>query len=260
MIVSSEGIIIHSMNYSDTSKIVTMYSKEFGKIKLLAKGARKNSKSFGSSLEVLSHIRVIFYKKDERSLHLISKSEIIRPSTKLCSSFTQLSYALAIAELVKQVFHDEEKNLPIYQLVIDAMDELTKIDRGFENIYFSFLMNLFSLSGFAFDIKSCFSCKKDLSITNDDKFCNITNGVFYCAVCHNKTKYGEVKFREDVFKVLDFIYSGKISNSKKINFNDSIGNEIKNFLHRYGEFHLHGMKSLNSLKLLDSYSQFQGVN
>ena len=63
MIVSTDAIVLRSMKYGETSKIVTLYSKKFGKIKVIAKGARSAKSKFGASLEPMMHSSVIFYKK-----------------------------------------------------------------------------------------------------------------------------------------------------------------------------------------------------
>ncbi|MBP6673311.1 MAG: recombination protein O N-terminal domain-containing protein, partial [Bacteroidetes bacterium] len=52
MIVETEAVVLHTMDFRDTSKIVTLYSRKFGKIKVIAKGTRnQKTNKFGSSLE-----------------------------------------------------------------------------------------------------------------------------------------------------------------------------------------------------------------
>ncbi|MBK6759746.1 MAG: DNA repair protein RecO [Ignavibacteria bacterium] len=51
MIVSSEAIVLHSRRFGDSSRIVTLYSAELGKVTVVAKGARTMKSSFGAALE-----------------------------------------------------------------------------------------------------------------------------------------------------------------------------------------------------------------
>ncbi len=103
MIVSTDAIVLRSMKYGETSKIVTLYSQKFGKIKVIAKGARGAKSRFGASLEPMTHSSVILYKKEERELNLLSKSEITKSFLKFGSSGDRLATGLAVVELVNMV-------------------------------------------------------------------------------------------------------------------------------------------------------------
>ena len=78
MLTKTEAIVIRSMKYGDSSKIVTFYTRQFGKLKGIAKAARRSNNKFGSSLEPLSHVMLVVYKKDHRDLHLISQCDSIQ--------------------------------------------------------------------------------------------------------------------------------------------------------------------------------------
>ena len=67
-IVHSDAIVLRSIDYGETSRIVTLFTRERGKIGVMAKGARANRSRFGSTLEPLSHINVVLYYKPGRDL------------------------------------------------------------------------------------------------------------------------------------------------------------------------------------------------
>ena len=255
MLTSTEGVILHSLNYSDSSKIITMYSKDFGKIKFLVKGARSNKNKFGSSLEPLTFSRAHFYKKNDRTLHLVSKCELIKPATSLMKNFEQLSFAFAVIEIVKLVFEDEEKNEEIYKLVSDALNCISKSKDNFIVIYFLFLIKLLKFSGFELNLENCKFCNKRNSEVVEEIFVNITNGNVFCKICHNKTKHGEVKISTKTKIGLFEINNSDFSKISEINLSTETKNEIYSFLNRFGMFHLHGLKSLRSLKFLEMYNQ-----
>ena len=122
MIVSTDAIVLRSMKYGETSKIVTLYSKKFGKIRVMAKGARSAKSKFGASLEPMMHSSIILYKKEQRDLHLLSKSELSRPFLKFGGNGDRLAAGLALVELVNLVMHDEEENLPMFGLLVEALE------------------------------------------------------------------------------------------------------------------------------------------
>lgn len=68
----AEGLVLKAIKFGETSKIITLYTKEFGKLSFIAKGGSDPRKKLSSTLQFLSHIGVVFYLKKERELHLLS--------------------------------------------------------------------------------------------------------------------------------------------------------------------------------------------
>ena len=77
-LVRSEGIVLKTHALGDTSRIVVVYTREHGMVRLVAKGARKTPSRFGFALEPLSRSRFVFYHKPDRDLHLLSQAETHR--------------------------------------------------------------------------------------------------------------------------------------------------------------------------------------
>lgn len=126
MLVSTEAIVLRSRKHGETSKIVTLYSREYGKVDVIAKGARDIKSKFGGALESFTESRIVFYKKEkaEASLYLLSKAEPIRSNSRLLEGLEKIEAATAIAELLNRSMHDEEKHLALYDLtsaVLTAM-------------------------------------------------------------------------------------------------------------------------------------------
>ena len=98
MIITTEAIILHSRKYSDTSKILVAFTRDEGKVSLIAKGARNPKSKFGGCLEPLSFSSLTIYKKANKELHTLGKAEIITPLRRLTADYDKLTTALSIAE------------------------------------------------------------------------------------------------------------------------------------------------------------------
>ena len=103
MIVSTEAVILKTMKYRDTSRIVTLYTRDFGRLSVIAKGARSRNNKFGASLEPLSHVSAVLYKNEHRDLHLLSKCEISTQFRRIPEDLERLSTAMAIIELSPRI-------------------------------------------------------------------------------------------------------------------------------------------------------------
>jgi len=67
----TSAIVIHSLDYGESDRIVTFYSSDFGKIKGIAKGARRSKIRFSNALEPRRYCNIIFSKKGRGTLALI---------------------------------------------------------------------------------------------------------------------------------------------------------------------------------------------
>jgi DNA repair protein RecO (recombination protein O) len=83
MITKTEAVVLKSMNYRDSSKIVTFYTRGFGKVKCIAKGARQMKSKFGAGLEPITNVSLVLYKKEHRELQLVSQCDAIKTTVSL---------------------------------------------------------------------------------------------------------------------------------------------------------------------------------
>ena len=87
----TEGVVLRAHDYSETSKIISIYSRAFGKVRVIAKGVRKPKSRFGASMEPITEVNFIFYKRENRDLYTIGQCDILQPfSEQLVSSVTLL--------------------------------------------------------------------------------------------------------------------------------------------------------------------------
>lgn len=154
MICTTEAVVLQSRKQGDTSKIVTLYTREFGKLNVIAKGARDSKSKFGGALEAFALTTVVFYKKEARDLYLLSKAELLRSRSSLLNSIEQIEIASRIVELIRNAMHDEEENAEIFELLNLVLDALAEIGsdpsarEGVVGILFAFYLRFATVGGF----------------------------------------------------------------------------------------------------------------
>jgi len=121
-IVTTEGIVLKSHPLGDTSRIVTVYTREHGLRKLVAKGARKTPSRFGYALEPLTRSRFVFYLKADRDLHLLSRAEVVDAPGARIADLARLAHAQAALEIVDRLVWGEEAHERLYALLAQAID------------------------------------------------------------------------------------------------------------------------------------------
>src|ERR1700712_5405186 len=126
MLVTSPAIVLQVRKHGETSKIVTLYSRVYGRISVIAKGAREMKSKFGGALEAFTHVSAVFYYKKERpGLYLLAKAETIKSNSGILNSLERIGAASELAELLIRTFHDEEENEPLFILLCDTLSGMS---------------------------------------------------------------------------------------------------------------------------------------
>src|SRR5690348_17568170 len=93
----SEAIILQSYPLGEADRLVSFLSRSMGRVRGVARGARRSKSRFGSALERMSYVRVWFFERETRELVQVNQCELIesdRKSTRLNSSHPSISYAV----------------------------------------------------------------------------------------------------------------------------------------------------------------------
>ena len=108
MIEKAEAIVLKTLNHGDTSKIITLYSREVGRLKLIAKGVRSPKSKAMGLFQPTRHIQVIYYSKATSELQLFKSGELIDGFFGLEEDFDRLTLAQVMVELMERSFEEEE--------------------------------------------------------------------------------------------------------------------------------------------------------
>jgi len=264
MLVKTEVIVLRSMKYRDTSKIVTFYSKEYGKLKGIAKGARTAKNKFGSALEPLSHSMLLIYKKEHRDLHLISQCDSIDSFRSLTEDLDRMSTALSVLELIDHVTHHEERTPAVFALLVETLSTLNGSTRNYKTYLQAFQLRLAALFGYAPNFESCGQCGKPIPAGNGDKQAafQIIRGAVFCNTCRASTDspvYASDKnaafttLSIQGLQVIRRLANAQFLSLGNLDFDTRVGNEIDELLRLYLRYHFDGLKSLKSIDFFQQY-------
>ncbi|MCK5118219.1 MAG: DNA repair protein RecO [Candidatus Latescibacteria bacterium] len=162
-ICKTEAVVLRSIKWSETSRIVTLYTLGFGKLKVVAKGARRPKSQFGASLEPITHCAVVFYRKEGRDLHTLSQSDLIAAFPKLKSDLSAITYASAVCELTDRLMAGEEPNPPLFRALVETLggiEESAAADA--EKFLWRFQLHLAAFLGYRPEFGNCVRCSAAL--------------------------------------------------------------------------------------------------
>ena len=98
--IKTSAIVLKSIKWKDTSKIITLYTRETGKISVVAKGVRKLKSSYGGVLESINLIEVIIYYSSKRQVQILGAVSLENSFPQIKKDIERTSYAYAILELI----------------------------------------------------------------------------------------------------------------------------------------------------------------
>lgn len=176
----TQAIVLHSLAYGEIDKIVTLYTLDYGKIKGIAKGAKRSQRRFGNTLEVCSHIVLSFFEKETTGLVRLSHAELISPFAGLREDIQKLAWASYFLELVNEMTPERVANKEIYHLLINSLSILEK-GQAQEEILRIFEMRLLTHSGYQPLLDYCLRCKK--ALTKEGGFFSAEEGGLFCPNC-----------------------------------------------------------------------------
>ncbi|HKJ47221.1 MAG TPA: DNA repair protein RecO [Balneolales bacterium] len=135
MIIETPAIVLRSIDYHETSKIVTLLTKKQGKIAVIAKGAKRPKSKFAGLLETGNVIDVIYYYKGSRSVQTLSEAEYRIKTFKLRYNFEKMAITSASIEMIYQLLHENEVNEPMYDLGENLLQWLNDTDKNVRNLF-----------------------------------------------------------------------------------------------------------------------------
>lgn len=147
MIVSTDAIILQGRKFGDSSKIISAFTKDYGKISLIAKGARKPKNKFGSTIDPLNCTRITFYKKNA-GLHLLSDAETQIGLRKIKNSLEHLAIALMVIESINQSQVDNDHNPELYAATLETLQKLNELPANPFNYFIYFQLLYAQMLGF----------------------------------------------------------------------------------------------------------------
>ena len=163
-LLTTEGIVLKAQALGDTSRIVTVYTREHGLRKVVAKGARKTPSRFGFALEPLSRSRLVLYLKPDRDLHLLSQAEVLDPLGSRIADLVRLAHAQAALEIVDRLVWGEEPHPELYDLLRRTLDGCVRAPvAALPAVTLAFQLQLASLLGYRPRLDACAGCGGALS-------------------------------------------------------------------------------------------------
>ncbi|HET7322258.1 MAG TPA: DNA repair protein RecO [Longimicrobiaceae bacterium] len=181
-LVRARSLILQSFPYSDTSKILRLFSREYGVRSAIAKGAQRPKSRFGGLLEPFTEGEAQLYLKEGRDLHTLGGFDLLRSRQALGRNLTAFAGASLLAELVLR-FATEEPHPQLFHALVTALDALAEAREPEAGaVAIAAAWEMIALLGFQPETDACIRCGRALEPDEPSRF-DVEAGGVVCTRC-----------------------------------------------------------------------------
>ena len=241
-IYKTEAVVLSTHNLGETSRIADLYTERWGRLSAVAKGARRPKSIFGASLEMFTHLHLILYMREGKSLAIISQAEIINPFGEIRNDPGKIACGCYLVELVKAMVKGSAPDCWLFRLILRS---LAWLEEEKENKIFIHTVNLklMKVLGLGPEVGVCVRCRRE--IDGVVRFSSKGGGVL-CKDCRGD---GAIEISKGTLTVMRRLLELEPQAIKRIKLGTKIEEELKQALGSYLEYHL--PYPLRSLKVLE---------
>jgi DNA repair protein RecO (recombination protein O) len=159
----SESLILRTYPFREADLIVSFLARDQGRLRGVARGARRPKSRFGAGLERLAHVRLFYFQRETRDLVSLDSCELIESHFGVLADFS-LGVALDyLAEVSEQILPEHEPNDRFFRLLLLALDHLRACGAaGLWRVVTYFSLWAVKLGGWLPDLDACTGCGVDI--------------------------------------------------------------------------------------------------
>lgn len=203
-----EGIVIRATDYGESNKVVILYTREFGKVGVMARGAKKPRNPLASCTQPLTYGNYLFSKG--RGLGTLYQGDSINPFRYIKADLRKMAYASYIVDLIDKLADADARNPFLYELVLQLLMYMDE-DVNPQVLSFIFEVKLMPVLGIEPVLDHCTHCGRQERLSDF----SVSNGGLLCVYCRNMdsrsfpVSAATIKLLR-LFKVIDMRRLGEI--------------------------------------------------
>lgn len=244
MIAHTEAIVFKSVDYQESSKIVTMFTREHGKIALIVKGAKRPKNKFSGLIEAGNLLDVIYYYKSSRSVQILTEASLLEKTLNLRTDFEKMATTTSAMELISQLLHEGEINEPLFEFTKKMLIWLDSTDETPQKIFPYIQVRLANLMGLGLQLEEF---EKSSERTN---YLNVETGLISTRAASN---YSYKLTHNQLYYVLFALQ--KSSKFFDVSFEAGELKALIEHFDRYLKYHVEGLKDRKSDAIFEQILQ-----
>jgi DNA repair protein RecO (recombination protein O) len=222
-----EALVLRHTDWGEADRILSLYTRQMGKVGAIAKGVRKMKSRKAGHLEPFTRVNLQLARG--RGLFIVTQAEAINPHLNLRENLELLGYASYIVELLDRFTYDEDENPSLYRLLVQT---LPRIDQGPDPLlavrYYE--VRLLDLLGYRPKMFQCANCENE--IKPEDQYFSALQGGVLCPKCGSGAADAR-PISMIALKYLRHFQRSSYSQARKAVISGSVNREIEQVVQYY---------------------------
>src|SRR5262245_53355406 len=156
------AIVLRTTDWSESSRIATLWTRELGKVRAIAKGGRRLKSAFENGLDLLTVCSIVLIRKSSGSLDLLTEAQVVRRFARLSSDLEALYAGYYVAELLADGTTDLDPHPELFDAAIATLSELASEGRDVPPCVLRFEMVFLRETGILPSLDLCAGCNAQL--------------------------------------------------------------------------------------------------
>ncbi|MDR3576632.1 MAG: DNA repair protein RecO [Anaerolineaceae bacterium] len=157
--INVEAVVLRHSNWDEADRLLVMYTRQQGKLRAIAKGARRLRSRKAGHLEPFTCVKLMLARG--RDLWIVTQAETVEAYLPLREDIIRTGHAAYVLELIDRFTYEEGENHQLYQLLVDTLHHLTDEEDVFSALRY-FEIHLLDLLGFRPQLFNCVKCGQEI--------------------------------------------------------------------------------------------------
>ena len=224
------ALVLRVVEFSETSYVTTLFTREFGKVRALAKGGRRLKGPFESALDLLSQCRIVFLRKSSEALDLLTEAKLERRFRAPGRELSSLYAGYYVAELLNELTDDAD---PHPELFDAASETLVGLSSGGSapGLVLRFELTALRTLGHLPSLGDCVECGAEAPAAGRVAFGLLAGGVL-CTRCRPGKKQ-VVSLRAESLRILRQFADPRADGWRQAEIDRALRGEIRGVMNQY---------------------------
>jgi DNA repair protein RecO (recombination protein O) len=229
MLQRVEGIVIRTTDYGEANKILTLYTRELGKIGMMARGAKRPKSRLSSISQLFTHGQFVFQKTS--GLGVLNQGEMIKSFRDLRSDIFLTAYGAYIVELLDKLTDQNDINPYLYELLFQTLNYM---DEGYDYEILTriFEIKMLKVAGIGLQVDGCCHC----GTTEGEFSFSVKEGGFLCHRCLHVDER-TIKINSGTVKLIRLFYYFDLNRLGSISVKQETKEQLKQVVEAYYNEH-----------------------
>lgn len=225
--MKTAGIVTKTTKFSETSLIVTIITRDFGKISAIANNVRSSKSHMRMGLQLFAYSEIVVYEgRGKTGLYRLNEMSLLEGFRNIRTSLEKLAYASYFAEIANSAVTEDAPDEEALRLLLNSLFALDRDLCTAEKIKTVYEWRMAAVAGYEPQLETCSKCSE----TEDNMFLSLTEGKIFCGKCGEAVS-GCAKLSHSMRQLLTYICEAE---SKKI-FSFEAGEKTVEYLGALGE-------------------------